>query len=261
MIRPARLAAVLAITLVLAGCTAAVHTTSAAKPAPTHALVAPTSVVPDLTKRKLALASAYAGSFELLVQAVDQNGEPVALADGQTRVILSQTPVAGVRVNQNSTVNVVVGAAAKVKVPNLRGKHETDVSDLLAGSAFDYTFVNDTDAINSDWHVVGQSPKAGSAVEPGTQIRLKVGAPQVVYKVFGNGSLALITWTGDTGNIGQAAGAHLPWSHSEGADGDFYSVSAQDDNGTSITCEIFNDGELVSKQTSTGRYTIAQCSN
>jgi hypothetical protein len=247
--------------LALSGCTATVQTISSKKPTPAHALAAPTSLVPDLTKKNLALATNYAASFQLQVDAVDQNGEAVALADGLTRIIVSQTPAAGERVEQDTTVSVVVGSAAKVKVPNLRGKHESDLPDLLAGSAFEYTFVNDTDAINSDWHVVGQSPKAGTAVEPGTQIRLKVGAPQVVYKVFGNGSLALITWTGDTGNIGQAAGAHLPWSRSEGADGDFYSISAQDDNGTSITCEIFNDGELVSKQTSTGRYTIAQCSN
>lgn len=259
MIRPTRIAAILVLTLALAGCTATAHITSAKKPATVHtALPAPTSLVPDLTKENLGLATTYAGSFQLQVDAVDQKGESVGLADGQARVVISQTPAAGVRVDQNTTVNVVVGPAAKIKVPNLVGKHETDFPDA---TTFDYTFVNDTDAVDTDWHVVAQSPKAGTAVDPATQIRLKVGAPQVVYKVFGNGSIALITWTGEGGNIGQAAGVHLPWSHSEGADGNFYSISAQDDNGTSITCEIFNDGDLVTKQTSTGRYAIAQCSD
>jgi hypothetical protein len=43
-------------------------------------------------------------------------------------------------------------------------------------------------------------------------------------------------------------------------DSGFLSVSAQDDNGTSITCEIIGvDGSSLSKHTSTGAYAIASC--
>ena len=265
MIRPTRIAAMLALSLAFAltACSATPHhaaTAAHTKPAPIRTKIVLMSKVPSLAKLNLGQAVALLESSHLNAVALDQKHNSVSLTDGATRPVLSQSPAAGNEVQQDDAVVLHVGDAPKIRVPKLIGKHESDFPDALGGSAFSYTFVNDADAENDDWHVVIQNPKAGTAVEPGTQIRLKVGAPQVVYKVGGNGSIALITWTGASGNIGQAADAHIPWSISQGSDGEFYSVSAQDDNGTTITCEIFDDGKLVSKQTSTGRYAIASCS-
>lgn len=79
-------------------------------------------------------------------------------------------------------------------------------------------------------------------------------------KVFGNGSRSgVITWS--TGfDISQATDARIPWSKSVDPNGNFYQVSAQDDDGTSITCEILDsDGNVLDENTSTGRYAIASC--
>lgn len=83
---------------------------------------------------------------------------------------------------------------------------------------------------------------------------------KVTYKITSNSSTALITYT-DNGSIEQATGATLPWTKTV-VRGDFVSVSAQDDNGTTITCAILDsDGSVISKHTSTGAYAIASCDN
>lgn len=85
--------------------------------------------------------------------------------------------------------------------------------------------------------------------------------PHITVTVYGNGSRSnVITYSIDT-HISQATDARLPWSKQLDTGGDFYQVSAQDENGTSITCEILDvDGSVLDKQTSTGRYAIASCS-
>jgi hypothetical protein len=81
---------------------------------------------------------------------------------------------------------------------------------------------------------------------------------RVTYKITSNSSTALITYT-DDGSIEQASGAALPWSKKV-EPGSFASVSAQDENGNTITCEIIAaNGSVLSKHTSTGAYAIASC--
>jgi Mycobacterium membrane protein/Protein of unknown function (DUF732) len=81
---------------------------------------------------------------------------------------------------------------------------------------------------------------------------------RVTYKITSNSSTALVTYI-DDGSIEQASGAALPWSKKV-EPGTFASVSAQDENGDTITCEIIaSDGSVLSKHTSTGAYAIASC--
>jgi hypothetical protein len=83
----------------------------------------------------------------------------------------------------------------------------------------------------------------------------------ITLEVFGNGSSSLITYSkGD--DIEQDANASLPWSRKQRAvdTGDLIQISAQDQDGTSITCEIVGvNGKVLDKETSTGSYAIASC--
>lgn len=88
-------------------------------------------------------------------------------------------------------------------------------------------------------------------------------AGQVTYKISGDASSALITWSDDGTNIEQASGAGVPWSKTltiPASDYRFLSVSAQNDGGGSITCSILVAGKVVDTHTSTGDYAIAMCS-
>jgi len=85
----------------------------------------------------------------------------------------------------------------------------------------------------------------------------------VVYSVTGSGT-ADINWdTFAYGNSGssQDSGAALPWTKTVTGSGLFniYSVTAQLQSGTSVTCSITVDGKLVSTHSSTGQFAIADC--
>ena len=85
----------------------------------------------------------------------------------------------------------------------------------------------------------------------------------VVYSVTGSGT-ADINWdTFSNGNRGssQESGASLPWTKTVTGSGLFniYSLTAQLQSGTSVTCAITVDGTPVSTHTSTGQFSIADC--
>jgi hypothetical protein len=85
-------------------------------------------------------------------------------------------------------------------------------------------------------------------------------AAGITYRISGNGSSALITYSVD-GSIEQANDASIPWSKVIPTGGIALVLSAQDKDGTAITCEIIGvDGSVLSRHTSTGAYAIAQCS-
>ena len=88
-------------------------------------------------------------------------------------------------------------------------------------------------------------------------------APQfITYKITGNGTASsTITWTeGPSDSIEQATNRALPWSKRISEEGSFFSISAQDDDGTSITCEIDDTvGNVLDKHTAVGQYAIASC--
>ena len=81
----------------------------------------------------------------------------------------------------------------------------------------------------------------------------------ILLKVTGNGGRALVTYSFGT-SIEQAANASIPWEKKGEQNGLLLQVSAQDDDGTSITCTIYGpDGTVLDKETSTGPYAIASC--
>src|SRR5664280_760081 len=85
----------------------------------------------------------------------------------------------------------------------------------------------------------------------------------VLASVTGSGT-ADINWdTFAYGNSGssQDSGAALPWTKTVTGSGLFniYSVTAQLQSGTSVTCSITVDGRQVSTHTSTGQFAIADC--
>lgn len=86
--------------------------------------------------------------------------------------------------------------------------------------------------------------------------------PKITLRITGNGSESgVITYTEGT-SIEQATNASIPWTKKVSPNFDFYELSAQDDDGTSITCEIIDtDGTVLDKHTSTGLYAIASCSS
>lgn len=95
-------------------------------------------------------------------------------------------------------------------------------------------------------------------------------AREVVYEVEGTAEAIDITYETPSGTA-QQSGLKVPLSRNGGSErgisltmsrGDFVYISAQNKgpSGT-VTCKISVDGVVISKVTSTGAYTIAQCSS
>lgn len=86
----------------------------------------------------------------------------------------------------------------------------------------------------------------------------------VVYSVTGSGTADITYDSFTNGNSGSAQdnGAALPWSKTVNGSGIFnvYSLSAQAQTGTSISCTITVDGKQVANHTSTGQYAVVACS-
>lgn len=93
----------------------------------------------------------------------------------------------------------------------------------------------------------------------------------VVYEVTGDSATAgnVTYMTATNGNVGteQANGAPLPFTkeiilEDKGLfEANVFSLTAMtDDAGTSISCKITVDGEVIAEQTSTGQYAMVSCS-
>ena len=83
----------------------------------------------------------------------------------------------------------------------------------------------------------------------------------VRYEIESNGSISLVTYFDGIGDIKQdsPSGPTYWREFTNVATYPFYSVSAQTE-GTTVTCRLFVNGELVDTKTTYGRYTIADCS-
>jgi hypothetical protein len=91
----------------------------------------------------------------------------------------------------------------------------------------------------------------------------RAGADHVRYEIESNGPISLVTYFDGIGDIKQDTppGWNDYWGEfTNVATYPFYSVSAQTE-GTSVTCRLFVNGELVDSNTTFGRYTIADCSH
>ncbi len=87
-------------------------------------------------------------------------------------------------------------------------------------------------------------------------------ADHVRYEIESNGPISLVTYFDGIGDIKQdtPSGGTTYWREfTNVATYPFYSVSAQTE-GTTVTCRLFVNGELVDSNTTYGRYTIADCS-
>jgi hypothetical protein len=87
---------------------------------------------------------------------------------------------------------------------------------------------------------------------------------QVVYEVTGNGTYFSMTASTPTGTVQQ--NPDLPLQTEGGGSFGFKAtpgeplyISAQIENGSTITCRIKVDGVTISENTSTGSYSIASC--
>ena len=87
----------------------------------------------------------------------------------------------------------------------------------------------------------------------------------VIYQVTGNGKTADVTYlniNGDgTSGEQQNSNAKLPFSTTVHGKGDFseYTLTAQLQSGSSISCTITVDGKVKAQQTSTGQYAVVSC--
>jgi hypothetical protein len=100
----------------------------------------------------------------------------------------------------------------------------------------------------------GAAPKA-KAAKP----KLPNGQHQIVYRVGGTATKALITYTTPSGQE-QQNGAHVPWKRSlKAKDFSMLSVTAQNSGGGTITCEIDVDGQVKKRSKSSGAYAVVSC--
>jgi Mycobacterium membrane protein len=85
----------------------------------------------------------------------------------------------------------------------------------------------------------------------------------VEYRVSSARSANSITYTNETGDTAQDNGQHLPWTYDLGYDvpeGSWLYLSAQNNGGGTITCEIVVDGVVVKNTESHGLYSICEAS-
>jgi len=142
-----------------------------------------------------------------------------------------------------------------VQLPNVIG-----MTDLAATSALSNAKVTVTGSKSSSQLVAVQDPAAGTIVETGSTVTITLEPPSTVYEVVSNGSRATITWVPPNSySISQAGDAPLPWRMSWPTASGYRNFNAQSMDGTSITCNIYVNGQLLKTATSTGRYAVVSC--
>ena len=140
--------------------------------------------VPDVVGLDQAAAKKALEDVGLAVGKVTQK----QTADAEPGVVLEQAPAAAKQANQGTTVDLVVAAAALVKVPNVVGQTQADAKATLEAAGLKVGEVTEKESTSVAPGVVSkQSPDAGSEVEGGSAVTLEVGAaPQAkVPKVTG----------------------------------------------------------------------------
>lgn len=107
------------------------------------------------------------------------------------------------------------------------------------------------------------APAASAAPAPAptkaAKPKLPAGTHQIVYKVAGSASKAMVTYSTPSGQE-QQNGARLPWRRSfKAKDFSVLSVTAQNSGSGTITCEIDVDGKRVKASKSSGAYAVVSC--
>jgi serine/threonine-protein kinase len=140
--------------------------------------------VPDVVGLDQAAAEKALEDVGLAVGKVTQK----QTADAEPGVVLEQSPAAAEQTDQGTAVDLVVAAAALVKVPNVVGQTQADAKATLEASGLKVGEVTSKESTSVAPGVVSkQSPDAGSNVDGGSAVTLEVGAaPQAkVPKVTG----------------------------------------------------------------------------
>lgn len=115
---------------------------------------------------------------------------------------------------------------------------------------------------NSDPNIDATPPAGGTAA---AKAKTKAKPPSttrtVTYKISGSATKALVTYSTPSGQE-QQNGARVPWHKTfkvKKGSFDVLVVSAQNQGGGTITCEIDVDGKKVKAAKSSGAYAIASC--
>lgn len=102
-------------------------------------------------------------------------------------------------------------------------------------------------------------PAVTSPLATPTMPKLTTGQHQIVYKVGGTATKALITYVTPSGQE-QQNGAPVPWRKAfKAKDFSVLTVSAQNKGSGTVTCEIDVDGKAKKKSTSSGAYAVVTC--
>jgi serine/threonine-protein kinase len=97
-------------------------------------------------------------------------------SDRPTNSIIKQDPPSGSRVNENSSVNVVIsGGASKIIVPTLSGLVSAeDARRVLAAVNLQLGNITSIDSDQPEGYVVSSTPGSGSSVDIGTRVSIEV---------------------------------------------------------------------------------------
>ena len=176
---------------------------------------------------------------------------PGSTLDASWVVTGSEPAVTDGKLPLNSEVKLTWG----VQVPNVVG-----MTDSAAQSALLNAGLKPRGTVSSSRKVASQDPAAGTMVTRNTDVTVTLEEASTVYEVIGNGSRASISWIAPgTYDISQAADEPLPWRKSWPTSSGYRNFNAQMMNGTSITCNIYVNGQLVKTNTSTGQYAVVSC--
>ena len=166
-------------------------------------------------------------------------------------VISSEPAVTDGKLPLASKVKLIWG----VQVPDVVG-----MGDSAAAGALTDAGLKPRGTVSSTRKVASQTPAAGTVVTPESEVVVTLEEPSTVYEVVGNGSRASITWIAPGSfDISQAANEPLPWRKSFPSSSGYRNFNAQMMSGTSITCNIYVNGQLVKTNTSTGQYAVVSC--
>ncbi|MGH2981417.1 MAG: PASTA domain-containing protein, partial [Solirubrobacterales bacterium] len=96
---------------------------------------------------------------------------------GPVGVVLEQSPDAGNRVEEGSTVTIVVSKGqAQVSVPNVIGQTRSSAVQALRSRGFTVTVTEqEVEVEQQDGRVIDQSPSPGSSAAEGSAVTIFVG--------------------------------------------------------------------------------------
>lgn len=106
-------------------------------------------------------------------------------SDQPTGLVLEQNPASGTQLVEGSRIDLVVAGAALPVVPDVEKMKEQEAINALLAAGLKPGTVKKTNSPEAAGEVLAQHPKAGTTVDPGTEINLtisngKTGVPDVM---------------------------------------------------------------------------------